>query len=345
VGAGPHFTTAWSTSCERDGCEPPLEAGGLVYVAELVGGVNPRTMILKALDAGTGRARWSVVFNQVDDAGFFAVGNGLAYVVLFRTGLADEVLAFDSANGGLRWGVSPPGAGTEFAIQHANVVLDGTRLFVGATSPAGSSLSAIDTGGNTLWSANPPGILDGVAADSARTLYVSSHVGLTSPPSSVVPFLSGYAESDGASQSTIELPVRAGVIVANRLAYSGSMAIHPDTGQVVWNAHGEFISAVTTSLALTEAGSDLVARDASTGAFVWRAVGGAPTAAGTQLMAIGGSLVFVAHPHVIDILSLRDGSLLGTTPPVSQDVDLVPANGHVYVDGALTLWAFAPTSS
>ncbi|MBV8950545.1 MAG: PQQ-binding-like beta-propeller repeat protein [Actinobacteria bacterium] len=344
VSAGAHFATAWSVTCEHNGCLPPLEAGGLVYVAELVGGVNPRTVVLRALDATTGAQRWSVVFNQVDDAEFLAIGNGLAYVVLFQTGLPDEVLGFDAANGGLQWEVSPPGATTEFGIRHENVVLDGTSLFVGATSPTRSALSAIDAGGHVVWSTNPPGMLDSVTADSGRTLYVSSHVFLTTPYAAVVPFLSGYAEPDGALQSTIELPAQAGVIVANRLAYVGSMAIHPDTGQVVWSVPGEVISIVTNSIALTEVGNDLIARDANTGALRWRAVGAAPTAAGTQTAAVAGALVFVAHPHVVDILSLQDGSLLGTTPPVSQDVDLVPANGHLYVDGALTLWAFAPTS-
>jgi outer membrane protein assembly factor BamB len=343
VSSGAHFGTAWSTSCI---CLPPLEAGGLVYVADGFGGVNPRNVTLRALDAATGTQQWSVVINQIDSAEFFAVGNGLAYVLLYRASHPDEILAFDAASGALRWSLTPPGPVNEGAIRHVNVVLDGATLFVGADDHASrSSLSAIDTAGSVVWSANPPGTLDGLVADSGRTVYVSSHVTLTNPPNTLVAFLTGYAESDGTLRSTIQLPGRLGVAFANGLAYTGSMAIHPDTGQVVWNAPGEAISVITGTVALTQSGSDLIARDATTGALRWSVVGGAPTAAGTQVQAIAGALVFVAHPHVIDVRSLQDGSMLGATPAVSSDVDLIPANGHLYVDGAGTLWAFAPTST
>ena len=62
-------------------------------------------------------------------------------------------------------------------------------------------------------------------------------------------------------------------------------------------------------------------------------------------MIVAGSLVFVSHPHVIDIRSLADGSHLGFTPAVGQDVDMTPAVGHLFVTGAATLYSFAPTQS
>ncbi len=343
VSSGAHFTTAWSASCV---CLPPLEAGGLVYVADGYGSNPPLTVTLRALDATSGAQRWSVVINQINAAQFLAIGNGLAYVVLSRPSQPDEILGFDAAGGGLRWGVTPPGAGNDFAILTENVVLDGPTLFIGVDSRAGSTVSAIDTGGHVAWSANPPGALGGLVADPGRTIYAASNVTLTNPPDTFVHFLTGYREADGTRQSSIRVPNHLSDLhVANGLMYAGPVAMHPDTGQVVWSASGEGIVAVTDTVALTLGAGDLIARDAITGALRWRAPGAGPSAAGTQRLAIGGALVFVAHPYVIDVRSIEDGSLLGTTPPVSLDVDLTPANGHLYVDGAGTLWAFAPTST
>jgi hypothetical protein len=74
VAAGAHLTTAWSAACS---CGPPIAAGGLVYVADFQGGVTPRDVILRALDASSGAQRWSVALNRIGHAEFLAVGNGV----------------------------------------------------------------------------------------------------------------------------------------------------------------------------------------------------------------------------------------------------------------------------
>jgi PQQ-like domain len=127
---------------------------------------------------------------------------------------------------------------------------------------------------------------------------------------------------------------------ANGLLYTGSSALHPTTGAAAWNAPGEVVDAVTQDVALMGARADLVGRNPVTGQFIWRAVGANRTAAGMYDPVVGGSLVFSGHPHVVNVLSLADGTPLGTTPAVGLDMDIIPSGARVFVDGSGTLYAF-----
>jgi hypothetical protein len=335
VAAGADLTTAWSTPCD---CFAPIAAGGLVYVGDRQGGITPRDVILRALDASTGAQRWSVAFNRIGQANFLAIGNGLAYVQLIQSNesgppTSDVLLAFDASTGALRWFLTPPPDNVSTVIRHT--VLDGTRLFVETIAGGKSTVSAIDTTGHAVWSVQLPRVLDDMVGDGS-TLYVSSNV---SGAASYV----RYAESNGAAGSPIALPVVSTAMeFANGLLYTGGFALHPTTGAPAWNAPGESVVAVTGSVALMGAGADLVGRAPVTGAFIWRAVGANRTAAGIYDPVIGGSLVLSGHPHVVNVLSLVDGTPLGATPGVGPDMDIVASGGRVFVDGSGTLYAFAP---
>lgn len=142
LGAG--LRQVWSTSIgtgagyRRRLVSPPLVAGGMVFAADAYGEVT-------ALDAGTGRARWSFDTRPKQErdgalgAGL-AVEGGILYVV---TGLA-EALALDAATGKLGWRAPLP------APARGAPTVAGGRIFVPTTENQLIALSVTD--GARLWS-------------------------------------------------------------------------------------------------------------------------------------------------------------------------------------------------
>ena len=265
-----NLTTAWSQPCE---CFTPLVAGGVVYVSNFLGGVNPRPVRLEALDENTGATKWAVTFASVNDAQFLAIGNGLAYVRVSPVSGSDQLVAYDAGNGAFRWQTLPPAPTIGTASIRA--LLDRGLLLVVADIGNAPEVSAIDTNGRVIWSVAPSGPVSGMAADAGR-LYVTTTVTISDPPSSHV-LLLGLSETTGAVQSGVLIQSdQAGgrVVFANGLVYDGGLAFHPDTGAIAWSAPGEFEAAVTPSAALMVAAGAIVARDPLTGAPRWFAPAG-----------------------------------------------------------------------
>lgn len=342
------LTVAWSQpSCD---CLTPLVVGGVVYTAKGLAGVDPRPVELEALDAATGKPRWTFLYPRVNGAQVLAVGNGIAYVSVAPVSGSEEIQAFDASTGALRWTVTPPApsSGRGQLGVDAGVVLDGDRLFVTAFGNDGAGeVSAIDTTGRVVWSATPGGGVSGLAADPGKTLYVASWVRPTA--GSPVPLLTALAEASGSRLSAAVLQLAStfsgpgGFAFGNGLIYDVDVAVHPDTGAVAWDAPHEVVMAVTANAVVMLAPGAIVARNPTSGSPLWFAPARAIVPQG---VVVAGDLVLVGESGASDmqIRDLATGNLLGTSPPLTgSDYYISPSGGRVIIQAGGTLYALTPT--
>lgn len=354
-----HLKVAWSASCECSG-QRPLVVGGVVYAIDGYG-PQPLALSLRAFDAATGTPKWSTFLGpSYNGDRLVAVGNGLVYVV--RTAhpvvsMSDQLVAVDAGTGAIRWQVTPPAAGSN-PVFLASPIVDGSRVFVAATSSGATLVSALDTNGQVVWSLAVGGEVfgDALAADPGHTLYIASTMLLTNPPGTDIPLLTSRAESDGTLQSAVVAQIAnnrtpPAIAYANGLVYGtqpnvpgcagvGAFALHPDTGTLAWSADS-LGSVVAPSAVLSRTlGGAIRARDPSTGAVQWQA----PDPGGAQ--AVAGNLVYsVGAVDTINVRRISDGTLVGTVQPAAgENVGwLTPSAGHIYDAATNHVYALAPS--
>jgi outer membrane protein assembly factor BamB len=212
-------------------------------------------------------------------------------------GGAGLLVAVDAGTGTIRWQLAPPAIARGTALVDPPIV-DGQTAFVdtrviapgtNATSEAPSVVSAVDTHGHVLWSQAPSGTVGGLAAEPGHTLYVASVDHLTNPPDlgSNMPFLTGYAETDGAVRSKVVAKISTdstsdmrSIRAANGLVYGtqdyghgavgvGSFALRPDTGDLVWSSIRQLDAVSSRAILANDDPGSLCAVDAKTGASQW----------------------------------------------------------------------------
>jgi outer membrane protein assembly factor BamB len=339
--AGSQFEMDWQVACT---CLQVVESGGLVYATDSNDGIH-------AFDVTDGSIRWEFGLPEIQHVDFVAVGNGLAYLTMNTLDGHFVVLAVDAQTGALRWART-----IDFGSYFNPTVLDGDSLIVvsgtGETSDERfKEISSLDIHGNVEWSAATPGTVVDLVADAGRNIYVSSEVRAGSPLQTVASYITRFDSSTGAPSPVIQSTIRYSHLrVANGLLYfnhdsptptvprasTAVSAVRLDTSAPAWSAPGEGLSAVSGEVAITSGSAGMTARDPSTGAVIWQ-----QSNAGGEVF-ISGQLLFVNGG--IDIRSVADGRLLGTTDVWSAGTNNVVALGRIFTTGATELQSWSPSA-
>jgi hypothetical protein len=353
-----HLASRWSTPCR---CLRTLVADGDVFTVDgfVLGQSGPFTLTVRALQASTGSPVWSLPLGSVSTAGVVAVGNGVVYLdVQHTTGLA-QVVGLDEGNGSVRFAITPPAPGAGVVAINDAGPLVGRLLFVSAWAGEDSEVSAIDPNGHVVWSAQPGGFVEGLAAAAGGPLYASSIVRLTSRAQAVVPLLTGLGEADGAVVSRVVVGGTATTNWSsltkfqNGLAYgadsslhggtgAGGLAVDPATGGVTHLAGGDFLAAVSpTAAILQDEEDDVFGVNPKTGTQLWlRSFG----PASPEVDGIAGSLLYVGLGTSFVMLDVATGNTVATSPTLPGGiVSITPSGGRIFAVAGTTLVALQPT--
>jgi polyvinyl alcohol dehydrogenase (cytochrome) len=327
----------------------PLGITGSAAVEDGVVYVGDATATVHAVDAVTGKARWTTTVDTQPNASIWSspvVVAGTLYVgvasVAKQVGFRGSIVALDAATGDLLWQtymvpVGADGAGV-FAVPAVDagrgLVYVGTQNAYSSTpAPYGNAISivALDmTSGEVAWAFNAP-------PNDGRTAPTDD-VGFSASPNLFT------AEIDGASRDLIGEGQKSGVY----------WALDRATGAVVWQTQVspagflggmEGTSAVANGIIAVPAtdwpafdgpASGLVSGlDAATGAVLWTARQTAPAA---SPVGIADGLVFHAGlDGIVHAYDLSDGTELW-----SFDLGGSASGGIAIADGVVVVGAATP---
>lgn len=366
TGPEPPLTDGWTRSLPdgRGSETSPILADGTLYVGDTdgppPGTAGERTVVIEALDPGTGERRWSATATTTREShGTYYHADSLALAgdgepVLIQT---SNGLCAVGTDGTERWCFDNVGDG-QLSYQPVAPAVDAETAYVGryrriATDDTEPAFYAVDLeDGSERWRHEfsawdgrlvySPAVADGV-------VYLAAYDdGITA-----------LDASDGTELWRESAPVDGAPTVANGAVYVttadyddeelGARALEADTGEVRWSVTDDRRDAwAPRHLAVTEKEvyyptfGRLVARDAETGAQLWdetddqapagmgRIGSGAPAVVGDRIYAAG-SDVFA--------LDRSDGSVLGryeTDRDTESSVAL--ADGWLYVNTGPTLY-------
>jgi outer membrane protein assembly factor BamB len=354
-----HLGTAWTTPCR---CLRTLVADGDVFTVDgfVPGQSGPFTLTVRAFQASTGIQLWALPLGSVSTAWVVAVGNGVVYLDVQHTSGPPQIVGLDEGNGSVHFAITPPAPGAGVVALNQAGPLAGRLLFVSAWAGEDSEVSAIDPDGHVVWSAQPGGFVEGLAAAAGGPLYASSIVRLTSPALTVVPLLTGLGESDGAVVSRVIVGGQATTnwspltLFQNGLAYgaassahggtgAGGVAVDPATGAVTRLTGGNFLAAVSpTAAILQDEENDVFGVNPKTGTQLWlRFFSGL---SGPEADAIAGSLLYVGLGANVLMLDVATGTTVATTSALPGGVvSIVPSGGRIFTIAGTTLVALQPT--
>ncbi len=319
----------WKTDTGGTGGTPAV-AGGVVYLAAEDGSI-------RALDAATGKQRWSFtrtvgISAQSGYDGYAAV-NG---VTVYITSDGGALYALDVATGKQRWVATWPSSGDTI---YAPPTVDGGLVFVAAGGPDGGAYALDATTGKTVWKAARPQGFNARPVVAGGVLYFVSQTADT---------LVALDEKTGATRwSTGSSAITSPPVAGDGVVFvSGADAIirafHTQDGAPAWTfqtggsaatpifATGAAMTLDGPTLYAGSQGGVVYALDATTGRQHWSANANSPV---DSAPAVADGAVFVTtESGKVMVFGASDGApawtyAAGASALITSGPVVAPASG------------------
>ena len=296
----------WKTDTSGTGGTPAVAAGA-IYLA-------PEDGSIRALDATTGKQRWSYtravgISAQSGYDGYATVSGGVVYV----TSDSGALFALDTATGKPRWVATWPSTSDTL---YAPPAVDGASVFVAASGPDGGAYALDAATGKTIWKTSH------LMGFDARPLVVNGVVVFASQgPNTLV----ALDEKTGAERWSVgsaginSPPVASGDLIYVAGADAIIRAFHASDGSPAWTfqtggnapspllATGAAMALDGGTLYASSQGGAVYALDATTGKQRW--VVTTPSAMDAPPSVAGGAVFVTTEAGEVLAFRASDGAL------------------------------------